>query len=318
MVRTDYTKVEALFLVYPENFEREYHELAPFFEELISLCPNDITFFIICNNQNSANHIKKRFKEKDIRPILVPDFYEVWLRDVLGFAFNNKIIKPQFNPSYCNQQYSKEYLNLINEQVDYIIKKSINIPIERIDVNWDGGNFSSNERYAFVTNKVIEDSPDVDVAKLVKDKFNLKLILLPLNKYDPLGHTDVFFQFISPNEVLLSKVPNLKSFEYDSEYLEVLKEVFNQYGINVTHMYDRPIVKSVQGAGDARGSYTNFLNINGHIIMPEYKIPNYKKELDNNLVNAQIFQKIAKSVQTIESDELAKLGGVLHCVSWVY
>lgn len=318
MIKTDYSKVSALFLTYPENFESEYHELAPFFEELISICPDDIIYFIIVNNENSGRYIKNRFKHKDIRPIVIKDFYEVWLRDIIGFSFEDKIVKPYFNPTYCKDIYTKEYLNLIDKQTQYIIKKSINVPILRTQLNWDCGNLGTNGTLGFITDKLITDNPDKDVKGIIRKDLGIEPIFIPTNKYDELGHTDGYLAFENKNEVILPKLPVLSSLQYDKVYIEEIERIIQSSGMKISHLYDRPIIGSNQNTFNAIGNYINYLNINNHVITPIYKLPKYKEEFNYNSKNYEIYNSKFKSVKSIQADKLAALGGVLHCVSFTF
>ena len=55
--------------------------------------------------------------------------------------------------------------------------------------------------------------------------------------------------------------------------------------------------------------------LNDTIIMPEYK---YKNSKDNkfNKINYEILAKLGFNVIKINCDDLAKFGGVLHCISF--
>lgn len=317
MINTDYSKVNALFLTYPENFETEYHELAPFFEELISLCPNDIIYFIIVNNSNSAKYIKNRFKEKDIRPIVVSDFYEVWLRDIMGFACTDRIIKPRFQPDYCKDKYSKEYVDLVNQQTKYIIRKSINVPIQEIDLVWDGGNFGTNGTICFVTEKILKDNPNKDINTIVKNTMNLDLVLIPQNIYDTMGHTDGYIAVISNEEVFLPKYPDLKFLAHDIAYSKLLKNIVESKGMKVNYLFDRPVDESKNELYSLRGNFINHLNINRTVILPKYKLPYYKRQEDYNSSNFEIIKMYSKVTKQINCDQLVNEGGGLHCISWI-
>lgn len=101
-----------------------------------------------------------------------------------------------------------------------------------------------------------------------------------------------------------------------------------EQSLEITTIYDRPLAEKVIGSGrnefdktkeclnSARGIFINFLILNNTIILPEYTIPNYKRKMIYNEVNKHILQNLGYNVISINCDELAKLGGSLHCISF--
>jgi agmatine/peptidylarginine deiminase len=312
MIKPDYAKVNSLFLTYPENFDHEYHELAPFFEGLISLCPPDITCFVIVNNDNSARYIKKIFKNKDVRPIVVSEFYEVWLRDIMGFACDGFVLKPKFRPDYCKDIYTDDYINVIDEQTRYIINKTINVPIKNCDLVWDGGNLGTNGKEAFVIDKIVRDNEDVDLKDYFTKELNLELFILPQNKYDCLGHTDGCFQFINSKEIFLSKLPDKECFEYDISILDIYYKKFEELSFVISRICDNPILTSKNGISDARGVFTNFLLLNDNIFFP------YFDKQKSYLCNTSLVKNNSSNILEINSTGIGIHGGGLHCSSFVF
>lgn len=102
MIKPDYSEVKDLFLAYPEGFDDGYHSLKDFYVKLIEIIPDEINLFIIVNNKEAEREINVLFPHKKIKVILIPDFNEIWLRDILGFNTGmNRIYKPIFSPDYC-------------------------------------------------------------------------------------------------------------------------------------------------------------------------------------------------------------------------
>ena len=60
----------------------------------------------------------------------------------------------------------------------------------------------------------------------------------------------------------------------------------------------------------AKGNYVNFLRLNKYIIMPIFDLPG----LDD--YNYNILSKFGK-VLTVNCNDIAKYGGLIHCISWV-
>src|SRR5687768_5265285 len=101
MVKTEFSKVNDLFLAYPLGFQDVPNEVVLFFEKLIGLIPNDIQLFIIVNNKEAENRINRLYGQKRRKILLIEDFHEIWLRDIFGFNTGiNRIYRPIFCPDY--------------------------------------------------------------------------------------------------------------------------------------------------------------------------------------------------------------------------
>jgi hypothetical protein len=85
----------------------------------------------------------------------------------------------------------------------------------------------------------------------------------------------------------------------------------NVHTLEEIRFFDRPIAEKVDGGGliegdksstclgSARGIYVNFLVLNNLIILPEYTIPNYKKEYNYNSINKKTLERLGSNVRTI-------------------
>lgn len=107
MLYPDYLKVKSLFLVYPDRFKNPYSKLTDFYKQLIGLVPDDIQLNLIVNNDGPGRKIKELFPNKKIEYLTIPDFEELWLRDLMGFNIGDKIAKPIFKPDYFTNHYTK-------------------------------------------------------------------------------------------------------------------------------------------------------------------------------------------------------------------
>src|SRR5687767_5699340 len=110
MIQSDFSKVKDLFLAYPFGFDKVYHSLIPFFDELIGLVPEDIHLYLIVNNRKAAKRLEDLFPNKNIDIIYIQGFYEPWLRDIMGFNCGDYIVKPRFMPDYYKDVYTGSYL----------------------------------------------------------------------------------------------------------------------------------------------------------------------------------------------------------------
>jgi len=125
MLIPDFLKVTSLFLVYPDGFKNIYSKLTNFYEQLIGLIPDDIQLNLVVNSEESGIRIKQLFPNKKFEYLVIPDFEELWLRDLMGFNLGDKIAKPIFKPDYFTNHYTKKYLTRIDEQIREIINHFI-------------------------------------------------------------------------------------------------------------------------------------------------------------------------------------------------
>lgn len=329
MIQTDYQPVNKVILAYPERFYNAYDELVPFYDELISLIPNDFLIWIITNNNQSIEKLKNKFAHKTIEFLGIKGWDEIWLRDVIGINKNGRIIKPKYAPNYCQYEAQEEQLQKINKLSRRIIKECLGKEIIDIDLKLDCGNFVCNEESIYLTDKVLEQNNTLsskEIEIIVKDNTGLQPCFINGNKSDTIGHMDAYLSFLNNKTVLLSDYPSFPFLKDDIDFIKRLDNQLASKGIERITVYDRPIYEIAYCGCNrkngkpcfysARGNYMNFLRINKLIILPEYKLCS-KRETDYyNKINQETLENLGFEVKRINCDQLARLGGVLHCISF--
>jgi agmatine/peptidylarginine deiminase len=329
VIKPDFTPVKDLFLTYPKGF-KHYDELTDFYKKLIITIPEEIRIFLIVNNKEAEEEIKTLFPNKNLHTVLIQGFQEIWLRDVLGFNTGiNRIYKPVFKPDYCKYIYTSQHLEELETQVREIFEKTIKAEVIEMPLVLDGGNLVTNGKVGFLTEKVIKDNPEVKnyIEKILFDFLGIRAIIVESSKYDVLGHIDGYISFLNENTVCLSKYPEIAFLKKDIEIIEKIERALKSEGLEVVPIYDRPIDEKVIGGGQtkdssenclgsARGIFVNHLILNKTIILPEYTIPNYKKKIDYNQVNKKTLKELGFNVVTINCDQLGRMGGSIHCISF--
>jgi len=331
MIKTDYSEVNNLFLSYPKDFDTDYQTLVPFYRQLIGLIPDNIKQFIIVNSHEAGEEINILFPEKRIEIIQIEGFKEIWLRDILGFnAGMNRIYKPIYKPDYCDYLYPKKYLDLINDQVFDIFSKSTNSEVIEMPLVLDCGNLVHNGSIGFITNKIINDNPEVKayIKKIISDYLGLQAIFIGTNKHDKLSHADGYLNFLTESKICLSNYPSMPFLAQDIKYLNTLSDIVSAEHLEIVNFYDRPVAEKVNGGGkfvndkssdclsSARGIFVNFLILNDTIILPEYTLPSFRREIDFNRVNRHTLESLGYKVIGINCDLLAKLGGSIRCCTF--
>lgn len=324
-MNTDFGRVRGIVLSYPRRFaDPFYRGLTPFFDKLIRLLPSDIEVHLVVSSPECSTEIREKFDDRQINSIVVPGFNEVWLRDLLGFSAERKVIKPAFRPTYFKGIYTGPYLETISNQVNSILS-TIGFDIHELDLAWDGGNLIHNGEIGFVTDKLLADNCTKSKSKirsLIERELGIEPTFIPTFKYDQLGHADGYLNFIRKDTVTLSCYPSTPSLIDSQQYAGRLKELLFEKALSIVDIWDEPVPEQVKVDEEflesARGIHNNFLQINGSLILPEYKSSarsGFRKYLDFNIKSLSPFYS---SVTTVNCDHLSRLGGVLRCVSWCF
>lgn len=163
---------------------------------------------------------------------------------------------------------------------------------------------------------------------MLQDFTSLRPEIIERSKTDTIGHTDGFISFLSEKQVLLSNYPSLPFLKADIEFIYEVRKRLEDEKLEVIDFYDRPIDEIVPCECyrknkkaclySARGNYINFLRLNKTIILPEYTLPTAKETKYYNTQNVEILTNLGFEVKTINCDQLAKMGGSLHCLSYTF
>ena len=329
ITQSDYLTVSKVILAYPERFYNCYDNLLSFYDELISLIPNDIITFLVCNNNQTFDKLKHKFPDKKIEVLVIKGWDELWMRDCIGIINGCKIIKPEYHPNYCNQNLTSYYTK-INKLSRQIIKECLKKEIEDIPLRFEGGNFVSNDKYAFITDKILDDNglkSENQIKNIIQEAIGLIPIFIRSNRNDAIGHTDGYINFIDNNRVLIANYPSFPFVKDDIDFLNELDSELAAVGVNRITFYDRPVSEiavdnntnpNSKPIYSARGNYINFLQLNKTIILPEYTLPTKRETNYYNRINQEILENEGFDVLRINCDLLSKFGGVLHCISFTY
>lgn len=328
MVQTDFGTVSKILLAYPERYYNSYDELVPFYDELISLIPNHFETWIITNNNQTKEKLEQKFSHKNLHILGLKGWDDIWLRDCVGLTTKNKVVKPIYSPGYCSAGNHHDYYQRLNKLSRMIIKDCLGKEIIDINLKLDGGNFVCNDKFAFMTDKVLEENSILsqkEIEHIILESTGLIPKIVAKNRCDVIGHTDAYMSFLDNNRVLLSNYPSFPFLKDDIDFINELEEELKASGIKIIKFYDRPIYESANcGCTNkkskpcfysARGNYMNFIRLNNLIILPEYNLSTKTETNYYNRINQEILVDAGFEVKRLNCDGLAKFGGVLHCIS---
>ncbi|WP_159729946.1 agmatine deiminase family protein [Sphingobacterium sp. 18053] len=328
----EFRKVENIILAYPRSFKNNFNKTTIVIEELIKKIPKNINIQLISSSLHDLNILLDRIgNERAIESIIIKDWDEIWLRDCIGFINNNKLVKPIYFPMYCDYRFRWKYFKKINQLSKEIIRSFIGKEMIDIPLIWDGGNLINNDRYGFMTSKIIEDNPSFSkfyIEHMIEDYLGIKSIVIPRQKEDAIGHIDGFASFVNDRRLAVSLYPNMPFLKDDNIYLDGILSIANDVGLETMRIHDRPIDQSIKCQcrkkkrsgcySVSRGIYINNIILNDTVILPQYSLPT-KKETDYyNRVNVELYTKLGFKTETVNCDNLSQFGGSLHCLSYVY
>jgi agmatine/peptidylarginine deiminase len=323
MIKPDFTKVTDLFLTYPFELDKHHHSFTNFYDELISLIPDDIHLYLIVNNNSALERVVNLFPNKNLDVVVIKQFYEIWLRDIMGFNCGDKIVKPIFKPDYYKDVYTKSYLELVDKQVREIIGKTIRKEIVDIPLVWDGGNLITNGKLGFINDKIIKDNNGLSLAQIeqtINQYLGIESIIIPTFKYDKLGHADGSISFIDENTVCIASYPDDKFYNEDNIYIDKLLNIVKELGFNIVRTLEKPIDEKSRLGNDflysSRGCYVNNLIINDTLILPEFTFTDQNDSNYYNNANLSILSNYFNNVIPINCDLISKDGGVIRCLSF--
>jgi agmatine deiminase len=226
---------------------------------------------------------------------------DIWMRDYMPIPIYNKsFIKFDYHPSYLKTPKDKETIT-----DGYEVSKTLGITPIISKIKLEGGNVVQQNGTAFITTRIFKENPKYNKNQLIQDiKMVLKLqkiVLIP-DQNDFCGHSDGIVRFVTDTKVIINSYSKKEQI-YKNALITVL---------NKANMKWQEIPCVCNSNYNAIGLYINYLQYKNIIILPVYDIAEDKTAL-------KVFQKIFKNhtIVPLQSNEIAKKGGVLNCISWV-
>jgi agmatine deiminase len=206
-----------------------------------------------------------------------------------------------------------------NSDVDKICD-TIGIKREHSDIVIDGGNVVKTEKTVIMCDKVFRENSSIIKTELIgrlKDLFEVeRLIFIPQDPEDYLGHADGMVRFIDENRVFVNNYHS----DYQPKFQTELFNSLKKENIEIEKLTYLPDYSS----DNAFGHYINYLEIGDHLLMPTF----WEMDLSNawnlneeckadEMAAIQLEMAFDKDgLKIIDSRDIAKDGGVLNCISW--
>lgn len=328
----DWTSPKELVLIYPQhltaNHERTNRDtLIYFFHtflEVLNKTNSYLKINIICQREFSLKLIENR---KNLFPYSNLDItfsevkvQDIWIRDWAPIPVKinniNTSIRTNYSPSYCL------YPQLLENQASKILQIKYSSNLDNIKLNWEIGNLVTNGNILIVTNKILEENPSLtkqQIIDLLKQTFEItKVIFIPVEPLDKIGHSDGIVRFITPNHLVLPSYPNtyIEERKYIDEVIsnliDGLEEEKDSYSITMLPS-TLSEYKNKEDIYSAVGCYVNYFRIANNIYIPQYNLKQDKEVLS---ILSDTFPHL-NLIPIPNCNRLADLGGVLNCMTWL-
>lgn len=324
----EYNAVKQLFIVSPYKVRKGdcfFEEFSNIIEKIEETFEDELEIIIICVDCESIsyteNYIKnKNFNKENIKisfkEVIISD---IWIRDffLIGNSIEEEtkeklLLKATYHPSY-NQYYAP-----IDDAAGYNLCEMFSEDYRILPIKLDGGNVITNDEFIICSEKLFTENIDLyskrEIEEYFSKIFKQKLITLPVENLDVVGHSDCMVRFLTKDIILLPMFP--ANFRTDNRYTILLKnklrkEIGMNYRIEFLPSYLTEELNE-DNIFSAEGCYLNYLRLNNHIYFPSFKNDEYyQKEVKNKI------KKLVPDLEVhfIKIDNIALEGGCLNCVT---
>ena len=206
------------------------------------------------------------------------------------------------------------------------------------DIYLDGGNVVQNDEVVFMTEQVFKNNPTVsrhDLNQFLKDTFEKKIIYLPVEPGDDLGHADGIIQFKNDKTVIINdykikgRLPTMPNAEIKLQeawdlYSDRLQDILTKNGfktVKIPWAYGKcPRLSEVEfrekfpyadDFNPGYGYYINYYMVEDLIFFPQFNIPD-----DDSAFLFICHQFPGYEVVQIDCSDISMMGGLLHCITY--
>lgn len=250
---------------------------------------------------------EKVLKDCNIQYDFLPNTKDVWAVDYMPVQVDVKrFVRFKYLPSYLTKY--KKWEKTISD-VDKICR-DIGIAIQETDILLDGGNVVRHKNKVIMTDRVFAENPTIERKQLIKKLHDLlgvdKLYFVPEQPGDFTGHADGMVRFVDEHTIIINDFRNKSEKEWFWRAFEIAIHNTGLDCIRIPYnVYDNT------SYSDACGDYINYLQMENTLI-----IPTFGKNEDEEAVKALEKVFAGQKTATVRSEEIARDGGILNCISW--
>lgn len=205
-----------------------------------------------------------------------------------------------------------------DDRVPSLLARTLRMPLVEGPVWLDGGNLLPNGRGLVLATFDLADRnvfPGAHVDAVQSTLATLygvrEVVLLEPLAGEPTAHVDMFATFTSPDTVVVASIDPM----LDAENADILNRNAARLAEVVVGRRKMRVVRVPMPAhgDDVWRTYTNVVYANGLVLVPVYP----KTDEAGSALAVRTFKALlpAWQVEPIDAEELAALGGALHCVT---
>jgi agmatine deiminase len=187
------------------------------------------------------------------------------------------------------------------------------MPGEKVQVSsiaLDGGNLLLNATHALMTDRLFTENPDISPAHLLSELEHIlqrRIVILPAQDNDEIGHVDGMVRFLSDGSVLMNEYKDA-----ERQIGDRLRAILEKEGLDVHTLTYHPDDNPTDL--DATGIYINYLRAGDCLFVPAFG--GVLEEKDAAALATLSGLHPGCRMFPVNCSDIAKLGGLLHCVSW--
>ena len=192
----------------------------------------------------------------------------------------------------------------------------------------DGGNVEQNDTTVLMTDIVFQHNNFSGIMKnlliqSLEKRFKKKIIFLPVEPDDDLGHIDGIAKFIDSKKVFINDYSVMNNSMYNS-YQELIEKTLMDNGLEPVilpfayhkcpHLSHNAFYSKYPFADDQNegtGYYINMLELEKILLLPSF---GFEEDDKCKEVVEQYYPD--KKIIQIDCSDVSQLGGLIHCVTW--
>ena len=297
--------------------------------DLYKICAKYQKVHILCPHHHQGNLIEELTLYLEERSILLFDFEtnDIWIRD-----FGPIFLKDRNKGSLVLTDWEfnawggkfKEYNqdNRVPKWISDCIRKDLNSEYKHYSNILEGGAIETDGQGLICTTRSVLDNPNRFLKSegacwdtILEDEFNAKAVFWfesGLAGDDTDGHIDNLLRFTPHQTILYAATENKENKSYRSlKSLELQLKEYTREGLQAYSLKALPLPNPIFLRGQIlAASYTNYLVLNGAVIVPTFEQPNDQIALS---IIGECFPQ--REVIGFNCLDIIREGGALHCLS---
>lgn len=218
-----------------------------------------------------------------------------------------------------------------NDGFPQVAAKALGLPVERVDVELDGGNFLTSGDFCFTSAADLPITRNSNPGAEALPKFGRRLgcRTTVVIRNPPHAHLDMWAKIVDDHTVLVNELDDATLAAAGGQLGQVpddLKELRDALNSKAEELSRYLKVKRLPMPLPYRGAFRTFANallVNGHAIVPSYArygwnyddYPDAALEQDYEARVRRVYESAGYQVRFINADALVYNGGAFRCVT---